>query len=238
MRWGVALGGSFAFTAILALAWLAPFAAPAAASPPPAARPSFTAAPRASTEPSDPPRRPRIGPFAIPVAGAELPSEAALLPEAARDHRAGVHEGVDIVAEEGTPVLAMAAGRVIRLDHDFVEWSAEERASAFLAAHALGYTPSYTLDRTRGRQVWIDHGGGVVTRYAHLSSVAALPPGAYVAPGTEIGAVGSSGYPAGGPHLHFEIRVGDSYLGEGLTAAQLAHALRRALRGRPSVEGP
>ncbi|HUG55479.1 MAG TPA: M23 family metallopeptidase, partial [Candidatus Limnocylindrales bacterium] len=92
----------------------------------------------------------------------------------------------------------------------------------------LGYTPERVLDRIRGRQVWIDHGEGVVTRYAHLSGVAPLPLLAHVPAGVVIGAVGSSGYPPGGPHLHFEIRVDDVYLGEGLAPAELARALRLA----------
>ena len=87
-----------------------------------------------------------------------------------------------------------------------------------------------TLDRIRGRQVWIDHGKGVVTRYAHLSAVEPLSVGQIVEAGTPIGAVGSSGYPQGGPHLHFEVRIGDDYYGDGLSGDALTRAVWRLFR--------
>ena len=45
-----------------------------------------------------------------------------------------------------------------------------------------------------------------------------------------IGAVGSSGFPEGGPHLHFEIRIGDDFYGDGLPGPQLHYALAAAFR--------
>jgi murein DD-endopeptidase MepM/ murein hydrolase activator NlpD len=166
--------------------------------------------------------------LALPIDGAALPTDPELLPNAARDYRAGWHEGIDFPADEGTPVRAIAAGTVIRIDHDFVDWSQQLRDIALDEATALGYTPSATLDRIRGRQVWIDHRGGVVSRYAHLLSVAALSIGDTVSSGQIVGAVGSSGYPEGGPHLHLEVRVRDSYLGDGLTGDALLAAVSRA----------
>ncbi|TMC72149.1 MAG: M23 family metallopeptidase [Chloroflexi bacterium] len=95
----------------------------------------------------------------------------------------------------------------------------------------LGYTPSATLDRIRGRQVWIDHGRGVVTRYAHLSAVAAaIAVGMKIEAGVPIGEVGSSGYPQGGPHLHFEVRTGDGFYGDGLIGDALVRAVSRLFR--------
>jgi murein DD-endopeptidase MepM/ murein hydrolase activator NlpD len=132
------------------------------------------------------------------------------------------------VANAASPVLAAKAGTIIRIDSAFTEWTAAERQTAFDAAHASGYTPEATLDRIRGRQVWIDHGEGIVTRYAHLSAVAPLRVGDGVARGQLIGAVGSSGYPEGGPHLHFEIRVGDGFYGDGLPLPQLRYAISAA----------
>ena len=152
----------------------------------------------------------------------------ALLPNAARDFRAGWHEGIDFPAARGTPVRAVAAGTIVRIDRDFGAWSAQAEEAALSAALELGYTPSATLDRIRGRQVWVDHGGGVISRYAHLSDVADLAVGMRVERGAVVGYVGSTGYPEGGPHLHLEIRLGTSYLGDGLSGDALAGAVAAA----------
>jgi murein DD-endopeptidase MepM/ murein hydrolase activator NlpD len=198
-------------------------------------------APAAAAVPVDPARpalEPTLTGYERPVA-APLVLDPALLPGATRAYRAGIHEGIDFRAPYGMPVHAARGGIVVRVDADYEEWSAAERAAAFAAAIRDGGTSPDVLDRIRGRQVWIDHGDGVVTRYAHLSRVAGLHVGEAVAAGDVIGYVGASGYPEGGPHLHFEIRVGDGYLGEGLapeSVVQLvseAFSVRtRAARGR------
>jgi murein DD-endopeptidase MepM/ murein hydrolase activator NlpD len=168
-----------------------------------------------------------INGLALPIEGAAIPTDPSLLPNAPREFRAGWHEGIDFPARAGTPVHAVAAGTVVRVDRDFVDWDRATRDAALYDALQRGYTPAMTLDRIRGRQVWIDHGRGVVSRYAHLSAVADLAVGDVVEAGTIVGAVGSSGYPEGGPHLHLEIRVGTSYLGDRLAVA--SHSERRRL---------
>ncbi len=168
--------------------------------------------------------------FVLPLEGLEIPEAEQYLPNSPREYRAGYHEGIDFPAARGTLVLAAKAGVVVRIDREYVEWSAEDRQAAFDEAQAQGHTPEAILDRIRGRQVWIDHGQGIVTRYAHLSSVAPLVVGTTVAAREVIGAVGSSGYPEGGPHLHFEIRVGDGFYGDGLAGPQLRYALSAAFR--------
>ncbi|MEK7862758.1 MAG: M23 family metallopeptidase [Chloroflexota bacterium] len=164
--------------------------------------------------------------LALPIDGAVVPGEAVALPNAPRDYRGGQHEGIDFAAALGTPVRAVAAGTVVRVDRDFTDWDQETREAALAEAQTLGDTPSRTLDRIRGRQVWIAHGRGVTSRYAHLAGVADLVVGQRVSAGTVIGTVGSSGYPGGGPHLHLEIRVGRSFLGDGLTGDALATPIR------------
>lgn len=173
-------------------------------------------------------RRIRVGGLRLPMAEVPLPADDELLPNAERGYRAGWHEGIDFPATAGTPVHAVGAGTIARIDSDFADWDADAESAALEEATLLGYTPSATLDRIRGRQVWIDHGGGVVTRYAHLGSVAALAVGDTVAAGDVIGTVGSSGYPEGGPHLHLEVRVGASYLGDGLSGDALHAAIEAA----------
>jgi murein DD-endopeptidase MepM/ murein hydrolase activator NlpD len=86
-----------------------------------------------------------------------------------------LHAGIDFPAASGTRVSAAAAGTVAT-----VGW-----------------------DGGWGNYVVVDHGGGVRTLSAHLSSVA-VAQGTPVAAGARIGAVGATGL-ATGPHLHFEV---------------------------------
>lgn len=167
------------------------------------------------------------GRFLLPLEGGDIPADLQLLPGAARDYRGGLHEGIDFPASDGTPVLAAASGTVARVDLNFLDWNNEQQDLALSEAITLGYTPAATLDRIRGRQVWIDHGKGLVTRYAHLSAVEPLVVGQTVDAGRLIGAVGSSGHPQGGPHLHFEVRVGDGFYGDGLSGDLLVRAVSR-----------
>jgi len=85
------------------------------------------------------------------------------------------HTGVDYAAPHGAPVLASAGGRVRR----------------------AGPHGAY------GRTVEIDHGGGLVTRYGHLSRIL-VRTGDVLLPGQQIATVGSTGRSTG-PHLHFEV---------------------------------
>ncbi|MGA8033945.1 MAG: M23 family metallopeptidase [Casimicrobiaceae bacterium] len=87
------------------------------------------------------------------------------------------HEGVDFVADVGTPVLAAASGKVV-----------------FAGEH-----PQY------GKMVEIDHGNGLVTRYAHASELN-VSEGDLVLRGQRVATVGSTGRSTG-PHLHFEVRL-------------------------------
>ena len=173
--------------------------------------------------------------FSIPVAGACVPTSELLLPGSARAYRNGIHEGVDFYSGAvggcpaelsvtlATPVLAAKQGVVIRADWDYVELTQADLD----AAAAAGFQGEEILDRFRGRQIWIDHGDDIVSRYAHLGAIAAgIQVGQTVTAGQIIGFTGESGTPesvqAPGTdvHLHFEIRVGDGYLGQGLPIAQ------------------
>jgi len=89
-----------------------------------------------------------------------------------------VHEGVDLAAPDGTPIVAAGAGIVVR------------------AGEAEGY----------GNAVLIDHGNGFLTHYGHLSAIG-VRVGEHVAAGQQIGNEGSTGHSTG-PHLHFEVHQG------------------------------
>jgi murein DD-endopeptidase MepM/ murein hydrolase activator NlpD len=168
--------------------------------------------------------------FIYPLRGACLPKSDTLMPNARRDYRSGIHEGVDFYNSDncttiakGTPVLAAKDGTVIRADKDYHPLTQAELAAADKRIADGHANDPDILDLFRGRQVWIDHGHGIVTRYAHLLGIAdGVEPGAPVAQGEVVGYVGDSGTPESlsAPdteiHLHWELRAGDDFLGKGL----------------------
>jgi murein DD-endopeptidase MepM/ murein hydrolase activator NlpD len=87
------------------------------------------------------------------------------------------HEGIDFPSEVGTGIVAAASGKVI-----------------FADVH-----PAY------GKMIEIDHGNGLVSRYAHCSSLL-VKEGDLVVRGQKVGRVGTTGRSTG-PHLHFEVRL-------------------------------
>jgi murein DD-endopeptidase MepM/ murein hydrolase activator NlpD len=173
-----------------------------------------------------------------------LPERDQLMPNAPRPYRKGSHEGVDFYDVDsctaislGTPVVAAQHGLVIRADHDYRDITAVD-----MARFATNPASSGALDAFRGRQVWIDHGvdadgNPVVTRYCHLSAIAeGIREGTAVSRGQTIAAVGNSGTPGfifdrrSEMHLHFELRIGDSFLGKGLPPSEV-RALYTAVFG-------
>jgi len=90
------------------------------------------------------------------------------------------HTGVDVATDYGAPVHATADGIIT------------------IAENHAGY----------GRLVVIDHGFGITTWYAHLSSFSAVP-GARVKRGEVVGYTGISGRSTG-PHVHYEVRMNNA----------------------------
>ena len=92
------------------------------------------------------------------------------------------HKGIDIPAPSGSSIVAAADGKVVIS------------------------TYSYSV----GNYIMIDHGGGLTTVYMHCSQLL-VKEGETVKQGQTIAKVGSTGYSTG-PHLHFGVRSGGSYV--------------------------
>ncbi len=173
--------------------------------------------------------------FIYPVKGGCLPESDRLMPNARREYRGGIHEGVDFYDHDnctkigkGTAIFAAKDGVVIRADHDYRPLTQAELLAADKRISEGHANDPDILDRFRGRQVWIDHGKGIVTRYAHTSDVAAdIHVGDTVKQGDVIAFVGDSGTPESitdpgtEEHLHFEVRTGDTFFGKELPPAEV-----------------
>lgn len=93
------------------------------------------------------------------------------------------HTGLDLANGQGTPIVAATSGTVT-----FSGWK----------------------DNYGGNMVYINHDGGVQTRYAHMVSTA-VGYGQWVSAGQVIGYVGSTGN-SSGPHLHFEVLINGGFV--------------------------
>jgi murein DD-endopeptidase MepM/ murein hydrolase activator NlpD len=92
------------------------------------------------------------------------------------------HSGMDIAAPTGTPILAPLAGLVIDVGDYFFA----------------------------GRCIWLDHGSGVLTLYAHLDRIG-VAVGREIEAGEPLGTVGATGRVTG-PHLHWSVMLNRAYV--------------------------
>jgi hypothetical protein len=122
------------------------------------------------------PTRYWIGPFGAPLEG--RPGSPFGLRRWINGEPRNFHTGMDVKADEGTPVRAANAGRV-----------------ALTGEYFFG-----------GKSVFLDHGQGLYSMYFHLSRIE-VKPGQRVRAGEILGRVGQTGR-ASGPHLHWGVRLG------------------------------
>ena len=101
--------------------------------------------------------------------------------------KAHIHAGIDLVADEGTPIYAAAAGKVIKASND--------------------------TSKDAGNAVWLEHKGpdgkNYYTVYMHMFGAPLVSQGQQIDAGTQLGALGNTGHSTG-HHLHFEVRIGTS----------------------------
>lgn len=93
------------------------------------------------------------------------------------------HNGIDIAGQKGTPIVAPADGKVVRV----------------------------VRDRNLGRSITLDHGNGIQTIFGHLDKVL-VEPGQRVKRGDPIATMGSTGRRSTGPHLHYSVKVDGKYV--------------------------
>ncbi|MGL4609157.1 MAG: ankyrin repeat domain-containing protein [Trueperaceae bacterium] len=173
--------------------------------------------------------------YTVPVEGATISSRPAHWPGAPRAYRNGTHEGFDfyggavaVAVEYGTPIRAVASGVVVRSDLNYVEMTLDEYNGVIEVSKRSLNTPPEMLDKLRGRQVWVEHAGGYVSRYAHLASIpSTLTIGSRIKQGDIVGETGNSGTLEAAnntqddPHPHVEIWKGEDYLGHTLERQQI-----------------
>jgi murein DD-endopeptidase MepM/ murein hydrolase activator NlpD len=117
---------------------------------------------------------------------------------------AAFHAGLDFKGPIGAPIFAAAAGTI-----------------SFVGTQQ-GY----------GNTVEIDHGNGLMTRYAHMSRFRATP-GQRVEAGQVIGLIGNTGRSTG-PHLHFEVRINDRAVNPRPFLEAASNVLQKTGSGEPA----
>ncbi len=175
----------------------------------------------------------RLKGLQYPIKNGYLPESDYNYPNAPRSYRGGRHVGLDILYyhEEGsfdavpvnfnTEVVSAGDGVVIRADHEYKPMTEDEwRAKS---SYKSKFPTTFVKRDFGGRQVWVDHGNGVVVTYNHLSKIASgIKAGKKVKRGQKLGYAGNSGLlgetrgNTDQTHLHFEVWVDGYYLGYGM----------------------
>ncbi|UOG33191.1 M23 family metallopeptidase [Leptospira noguchii] len=180
--------------------------------------------------------------YSFPVPGGLIPDFDSQLPNAPRTYRNGVHKGIDIYKKKDIDgqvrnlnfqdeAISPADGVVVRADHLYSPMTLSDYE--YHTTQSQKGTVTYVEKDFGGRQVWIDHGHGVMTSFNHLSSIYKnIKVGEKVKQEEPIGTVGNSGLLeeakglAENIHLHFEIWVDGEFLGNGLIPIQVRKLLQ------------
>ena len=170
----------------------------------------------------------------LPSQNYSVPEYSNLLPNALREYRAGIHEGIDFPTPLNTPIMAVSSGIVVRSNPTHSDVDIDTYKAFLETTQKLSKTPddiyNYIL---LGKSIIIDHGYTIVPNfrtisvYAHLSNIAeGILPGVNVEKGQVIGLAGNTGTSSGalrnakGAHLHWEIHfentTGRYFLGQNI----------------------
>lgn len=184
----------------------------------------------------------RLTGFTFPIENGVMPNDDYSLPGAPRKYRNGVHKGLDISnrlnffqlntsVTRDTKIISAQDGIVIRADLNYKPITEAEfkEISAYNQTHPVTF-----VDRDfGGRQIWIEHKGGIITTYNHLSAIQnGITVGSKVKRGDTIGYAGNSGLMGEAKnnneaiHLHFEIWVDGEFLGNDMTLPQIRKLLQ------------
>jgi hypothetical protein len=190
---------------------------------------------------------PRLSGYIFPIYKGVMPEDDYSFPGAPRKYRNGIHKGLDIsyrVNDKGekmgltksTPILSIQDGIVVRADLDYKPMSLAEYTE--ITNYNQTHPVTYVHRDFGGRQVWIDHGNGVMSSYNHMNSIEpTITVGRKVKKGEPIGKVGNSGLKAEANgtneqiHLHLEIWVDGEFLGNDLQPAQSKKLLQMFFGG-------
>ena len=113
------------------------------------------------------------------------------------------HSGMDFAAEEGTPIIAPSAGKVIELGDFFFS----------------------------GKLVYVDHGQGLISMFAHMSDIDVVL-GEQLKKGQVLGKVGSTGRVTG-PHLHWSLGLNGTWIDPSLFLPRRLSENRKSTAEKP-----
>lgn len=188
----------------------------------------------------------RLTDFNMPIKNSFLPENRYLYPNAPRKYRNGVHAGLDFTEylakskgqfikkplHKKIAIHAVKEGTVIRSDFNYRPFDRGEykRASQYWKQRRR----TFVMRSFGGRQVWIDHGEGIVSCYNHLDKILPeIKTGKKVERDQILGYAGNSGLSGEsqgnnkGIHLHFELWVDGEFLGRGLPHDQVRWLYQR-----------